>query len=68
MKPYALRAFAAKAGFALAKRASRNVTLGDRLARRLLERVLRFNFDLDEMVLNDQGYDPDELERYQKRL
>ncbi|PWR25332.1 hypothetical protein [Zavarzinia aquatilis] len=68
MKSYALRAIAAKAGFALAKKASRNITLGDRLARRLLERVLRFNFDLDDMVLNDRGYDPDELERYQKRL
>jgi len=35
--------------------------------RRLLERVLKFNFDLDEMVLMDQGYDPDELDRYQNR-
>ncbi|MCF4164114.1 hypothetical protein L2U69_00460 [Zavarzinia compransoris] len=68
MTAYALRALAAKAGFALAKRASRNQTLLDRLARRLLGRVLRFDFDLDEMVLMDQGYDPDELERYQKGL
>ena len=41
----------AKVGFALAKKASRNQTWFDRLARRVLERVLHFNFDLDEMVL-----------------
>jgi hypothetical protein len=64
--PYALRAVMAKLGFALAKRASRNQTWGDRLSRRVLERVLKFNFDLDEMVLMDQGYDPEELERYQR--
>lgn len=68
MKPYVLRAAAAKIGFALAKKASRNQTWFDRLARRILERVLHFNFDLDEMVVSDQGYDPDELERYQKGL
>lgn len=68
MKPYFLRAALAKVGFALAKRASRNQTWFDRLARRILERVLHFNFDLDESVLTDQGYDPDELERYQKGL
>ncbi len=68
MKPYALRVVLAKVGFALAKKASRNQTWFDRLARRVLERVLKFNFDLDEMVLLDQGYDPDELERYQNRL
>ncbi|MES2684985.1 MAG: hypothetical protein V4650_15800 [Pseudomonadota bacterium] len=67
MKPYALRVVLAKVGFALAKKASRNQTWFDRLARRVLERVLKFNFDLDEMVLLDQGYDPDELERYQNR-
>jgi len=67
MKPYALRVVLAKVGFSLAKKASRNQTWFDRLARRVLERVLKFNFDLDEMVLLDQGYDPDELERYQNR-
>ena len=36
------------------------------MIRKLLDRVLKFNFDLDEMVLLDQGYDPDELERYQR--
>lgn len=65
MKPYVLRVVVAKLGFALAKRASRNRTWSDRLARRLLTRVLHFDFDVDDMVLLDQGYDPDELERYQ---
>ncbi|WP_295686568.1 hypothetical protein [uncultured Nevskia sp.] len=67
-QPYFVRVALAKVGFALAKKASRNQTWFDRLARRVLERVLHFNFDLDEMVLTDQGYDPDELERYQKGL
>ena len=67
MKPYVVRVMLAKIGFALAKKASRNQTWFDRIARRLLERVLKFNFDLDEMVLMDQGYDPDELDRYQNR-
>ncbi|ULQ47945.1 hypothetical protein JN531_006550 [Flagellatimonas centrodinii] len=67
MKPYFVRVVLAKIGFALAKKASRNQTWFDRIARRTLERVLKFNFDLDEMVLMDQGYDPDELDRYQNR-
>ncbi|MEC8849080.1 MAG: hypothetical protein VYB93_07440 [Pseudomonadota bacterium] len=67
MKPYVVRVVLAKIGFALAKKASRNQTWFDRIARRILERVLKFNFDLDEMVLMDQGYDPDELDRYQNR-
>ena len=67
MKPYFVRVVLAKVGFALAKKALRNQTWFDRIARRILERVLKFNFDLDEMVLMDQGYDPDELDRYQNR-
>lgn len=66
MKPYWLRVGMAKGAFILAKRASRNQTFSDRCIRVLLGRVLKFNFDLDEMVLTDQGYDPDELERYQR--
>lgn len=65
MKPYMLRVLQAKIGFALARKASRNLTWSDRLARRLLERVLDFDFDLDDMVNAQHGYDPDELERYQ---
>lgn len=65
--PYFAREVLAKVGFAMAKKASRNQSWSDRLARRVLERVLHFNFDLDEMVLADQGYDPDELDRYQNR-
>ncbi len=66
MKPYWVRVAMAKGAVVLAKRASRNQSWSDRLIRRLLDRVLKFNFDLDEMVLLDQGYDPDELERYQR--
>lgn len=66
MKPYWLRVGMAKGAFILARRASRNLTWSDRLIRVLLDRVLKFNFDLDEMVILDQGYDPDELERYQR--
>lgn len=66
MKPIFLRALVAKVGFALAKKASRDRTWSDRLARRLLGRVLAFHFDVDQMVLADQGYDPDELDRYQR--
>lgn len=67
MKSYGLRAAKAKLAFALAMRASRNRTWSDRVARLALEKILRFNFDLDEMVLMDQGYDPDELDAYQNR-
>lgn len=67
MTPYSVRVVLAKVAFGLAKRASRNRTLADRASRLILERVLKFNFDLDEMVLTDQGYDPDELTRYQNR-
>ena len=58
----------AKIAFGLAKKGSRNQSWSDRIARRVLQRVLQFNFDQDEMVIADQGYDPDELERYQKGL
>ena len=43
MKPYFVRVVLAKVGFALAKKASRNQTWFDRIARRILERVLKFN-------------------------
>lgn len=62
------RELMAKVAFALAKKGSRNQSWSDHLSRRILERVLDFNFDQDEMVIQDQGYDPDELERYQKGL
>jgi hypothetical protein len=69
MSTYIGRVVMAKLGFFLAKRASRNQTAFDRFARRLLPTLLpKCEFELDEMVIADQGYDPDELERYQKGL
>ena len=65
--PQVLRGWLARIGFALAKKASRNRSFGDRLARRLLDRALRVEVDIDEDVLRDRGYDPDELDRYQQR-
>lgn len=65
-QPYFIRVAIAKTAFRMAKRASRNQYWSDRLFRVLLDRVLKFNFDQDEMVITDQGYDPDELERYQR--
>ena len=53
----------AKVGFWLVKRASRNRSWLDR---RLLGKILRFEFDLYDMVISDRGYDPAELERYQR--
>lgn len=66
MKPYFLRSAIARIRFAVAMKASRHQTWSDNLAHRVVERVQRFEFDLDEMVNSDQGYDPDELERYQR--
>lgn len=67
MKRYALQAAVAKLGFALALKASQRHGLLARISRRLLERVLKFDFDLDERVRNDLGYTVEELERYQAR-
>lgn len=55
----------ARATFALALRASRTDGLGSGLARRLVAWVLRFDFDLDPEVRADQGYQLDELHRYE---
>jgi len=53
-------------GYWLARRGSRQGNVIDRLACRVLERLLRFDFDLEDRVRHDRGYDPDELERYQR--
>ena len=54
----------------LGQRASRDVNFVDRLCRRLLDRVLRLplenDFLRDEWVDSDVGFDPDELDRYQR--
>jgi hypothetical protein len=54
-------------GYWLAQRGSRQGNVIDRLARRVLERLLRFDFHLEERVRLDRGYDPEELERYQRK-
>lgn len=54
----------------LGKRASRNLGFGDRLCRVLLDRVLRLppeqDFMRDDWIDSDMGFDPDELDRYQR--
>ncbi len=66
------RAEEAKARLAmwLGKRASRDTNLIDRMCRRLLDRILRLpedgDFLRDEWVDSDLGFDPDELDRYQR--
>ncbi len=54
-------------GYWLARRGSRQGNVIDRLARRVLDRLLRFDFDLEDRVRFDRGYDPEELERYQRK-
>lgn len=60
----------AKIALYLGQRASRHGGLVDRLCRRLLERVMtpppEEDFLRDEWIDSDLGFDPDELERYQR--
>lgn len=56
----------AEVGYWLARRGSRQGNVFDRLARRVLDRLLRFDFELEDRVRFDRGYDPQELERYQR--
>ena len=55
---------------AVARRSSRNQTWLDRRCRKLLERATQVpperDFMRDEFVDADLGFDPDELERYQR--
>ena len=54
----------------LAERASRNTSLLDRLCRKIIARATRIkpeqDFMRDPLIDNDTGFDPDELERYQR--
>ena len=54
----------------LASRASRDTGAIDRICRRLLDRILALpeeeSFMRDEWIDSDVGFDPDELERYQR--
>jgi len=60
----------ARIGIWLAKRSSRETGALDRLCRRVLSRVLQLpeenDFLRDEWVDSDLGFDPDELDRYQR--
>lgn len=54
----------------MATRSSRNKSLIDKLCRRMITRATHVNpeddFMRDPFVDNDEGYDPDELDRYQR--
>ncbi|MEM8548471.1 MAG: hypothetical protein AAGF46_09960 [Pseudomonadota bacterium] len=54
----------------MAQRSSRNRTWLDKLCRRLVERSVATapeeDFLRDEWIDNDEGFDPEELERYQR--
>lgn len=54
----------------MAARSSRNQTLLDRLCRMVLNRATALppdkDFMRDPLIDNDQGFDPDELDRYQR--
>lgn len=60
----------AKIGMWIARRASRDTGLVDRLCRRLLSRAVAIDpehdFMRDDWVDSDEGFDPDELARYQR--
>ncbi|MBO6544534.1 MAG: hypothetical protein JJ939_05410 [Alphaproteobacteria bacterium] len=54
----------------IARRSSRNRSFIDRLCRRLIEKAStrppEKDFMRDELIDNDLGFDPDELDRYQR--
>ena len=54
----------------MAARSSRNKTLIDRLCRKLIARATTVppeeDFMRDPLIDNDEGFDPDELDRYQR--
>ena len=54
----------------IAKRSSRNKTIIDRLCRRMIEKAMstppKDDFMRDPLIDDDQGFDPDELDRFQR--
>ena len=60
----------AKLAIWMAGRSSRNRSLLDKLCRWLVTRgtavAPEHDFLRDELIDNDEGYDPDELDRYQR--
>ena len=61
---------AATLGLWMAARASRNRSWLDRLCRKMVARATRVepaqDFMRDPLIDNDLGFDPDELDRYQR--
>ena len=61
--------FKAKLMLRMAAKSSRNLSLTDKLCRRILDRAVsrpeEEDFMRDELVDNDLGFDPDELAAYQ---
>ena len=64
------REFGARLALWMAGRSSRNRTLLDRLCRRLIEKAShrdpQHDFMRDPEIDDDQGFDADELDRYQR--
>lgn len=60
----------AKIGLWIAQRASRDTGLVDKVCRFLLTKILKVppekDFMRDEIIDNDLGYSPEELDRYQR--
>lgn len=54
----------------MARRSSRNKSFIDRLCRRMIEKAMATDPDLDFMrdplIDEDEGFDPDELDRFQR--
>jgi len=56
----------ARFAFWMAKRASRNQNTLDRLCRWVLDRLLKTEFKVDEMVVTHPGFEPEELAQYEQ--
>ncbi|MGE0485297.1 MAG: hypothetical protein AB7Q81_14240 [Gammaproteobacteria bacterium] len=56
----------AKVAFWMAKRASRNQGPMDRICRGVLGKLLKTEFQVDEMVSAEIAFEPDELARYEQ--
>lgn len=65
----ALETFKTKLLMRLVAKSSRNISWSDRFSRRILDNALarpeHDDFMRDELIDNDLGFDPDELDRYQ---
>ena len=66
MKGQGRRELFARTAFWIATRASRNQNALDRLCRWVLDRLLKTEFQVDDMVVAHPGFDPEELEQYEQ--